>query len=413
METIETDVLVIGAGPSGTVAAAIIKKAGFDVRIVEKTQFPRFVIGESLLPRCLEALDEAGFLPALYHQHFQEKCGAKFVRNGQLCDFTFDEQHTDGWRHAWQMPRADFDWTLTKECERMGIPVAYKNEVTAIDISEDGSSTTTVKKEDGSEYQVKAKFIVDGSGYGRVIPRLFNLEKPSSQPPRKTVFAHIEDPKRLEQEEPNRIVVYVHHEDCWIWTIPFATGITSVGFVSAPEFFEKYSGTPEEQLRAMIADVPELKERFKAVPFIFEPRSLQSWSATTDTFYGNGFVLTGNVTEFLDPIFSSGVTLATVSAQTAANLVIRHLKGEKVNWEKEYMEPTMQGVSVFRTYVNAWYDGTLFKIFFADEKNDTIKRQICSVLAGYVWDTTNPFVRNHERSVKSLADFLSNKEKMN
>lgn len=403
---INTDVLVIGAGPSGTVAASIIRQAGLNVRIVEKMQFPRFVIGESLLPRCLESLDEAGFLPALNRRDFQVKSGAKFVRNGEICDFTFQEQHTDGWRNAWQMPRAEFDLVLANECERMGIPVSYQHEVTAIEFAKDGSSMTTIQPKDGEPYQISARFIVDGSGYGRVIPRLFGLERPSSMPPRKALFSHVTDPLRLQQEEPSRIVVYVHQENCWIWTIPFASGITSVGFVSAPEFFDKYSGSPEEQFRAMLQDVPELAFRFKDVALQFEPRTLQSWSVTTDTFYGNGFVLTGNVTEFLDPIFSSGVTLAAVSAQTAAKLVVKHLNGEPVDWEKDYKEHLMQGVDVFRTYVNAWYDGTLFKIFFADVKNDTFKRQICSVLAGYVWDMSNPFVRNHERSVKSLAHYL-------
>lgn len=405
---ISTDVLVIGAGPSGTVAAAMIRKAGFEVRIIEKQQFPRFVIGESLLPRCLEALEEAGFMEALNQQHFQVKTGAKFVRKGQICDFTFEKQHTNGWRHAWQMPRADFDLTLANECEKMGIPIAYRHEVTAIDIAPDGSSVTTIQPETGDSYTIQARFIVDGSGYGRVIPRLFNLERPSSQPARKTVFAHIKDPRRLEQEEPNRIVVYVHSDDCWIWTIPFATGITSVGFVSSPDFFEAYSGTPEEQFRAMISDEPALKHRFDGAALIFEPRTLQSWSATTDTFCGNGFVLTGNVTEFLDPIFSSGVTLATVSAQTASKLVIRHLRGEHVDWPREYTEPTMQGVNVFRTYVNSWYDGTLFKIFFADNKSEEFKEQICSVLAGYVWDLSNPFVKNHDKAVRTLARYLDN-----
>ncbi|PSK92046.1 NAD(P)/FAD-dependent oxidoreductase [Taibaiella chishuiensis] len=405
---ITTDVLVIGAGPSGTVAAAIIKKAGFDVRIVEKQQFPRFVIGESLLPRCLDALTEAGFMDALKAKHFQEKTGAKFVRNNDICDFTFEKQHTDGLKYAWQMPRADFDLTLADECQRMGIDLSYKHEVTAIEIAEDGSSITTIQPEEGEAYQVKARFIVDGSGYGRVIPRLFNLEKPSTQPARKTVFAHMTDPKRLEQEEPNRIVVYVHRPDCWVWTIPFATGNTSVGYVSNPEFFEPYTGTPEEQFRAMIAAEPALHKRFGDAELIFEPRTLQGWSATTDTFWGNGFVLTGNVTEFLDPIFSSGVTLATVSAQLAAKLVIRQLNGETVDWHKEYTEPTMQGVNVFRTYVNSWYDGTLFKIFFAENKSEEVKEQICSVLAGYVWDLSNPFVKNHEKSVKTLARFLDN-----
>ncbi|MFT4062974.1 MAG: NAD(P)/FAD-dependent oxidoreductase [Edaphocola sp.] len=406
---ITTDVLAIGAGPSGTVAAAIIKQAGYDVTIVEKTQFPRFVIGESLLPRCLEALDDAGFMPALTAQNFQVKAGAKFIRQGKVCDFTFEQQHTDGCRYAWQMPRADFDLTLANECERMGVKVHYRQEVTAIDIAEDGTSITTVQPEGGDAYKIKAKFIVDGSGYGRVIPRLFNLEKNSTQAARKTVFAHLTDPKRLEQIEPNRIVVYVHEDDCWIWTIPFANGNTSVGYVSSPQFFEKYQGGAEEQFRAMIADEPALEKRFGEAELIFEPRTLQGWSATTDTFWGKGFVLTGNVTEFLDPIFSSGVTLATVSAQTAGKLVVRQLNGETVDWQKEYTLPTMKGVDVFRTYVNAWYDGTLFKIFFADNKEDLIKEQICSVLAGYVWDDTNPFVRNHEKIVYTLARFLDQK----
>src|SRR5690606_30131734 len=116
----ETDVLVIGAGPSGTVAAALIRKAGFDVRIVEKQQFPRFVIGESLLPRCLDALEEAGFMCDLEAQGFQVKSGAKFDRQGKICDFTFENQFTKGRKNAWQMPRADFDKTLADCCEKMG-----------------------------------------------------------------------------------------------------------------------------------------------------------------------------------------------------------------------------------------------------------------------------------------------------
>ena len=96
MKTEKVDVLVIGAGPSGTVAAAIIKKAGFTVKIVEKLQFPRFVIGESLLPRCMEALDEAGFLEAVGEKGFQQKFGAKFVKNGKICDYLFADQFTPG-----------------------------------------------------------------------------------------------------------------------------------------------------------------------------------------------------------------------------------------------------------------------------------------------------------------------------
>lgn len=411
MKTEQVDVLVIGAGPAGTVAASIIHQAGFKVKIVEKQKFPRFVIGESLLPRSMEALKEAGFIEAIQAKGFQQKSGAKFVKQGALCDFTFAEQYTPGWTWTWQVQRADFDKTLADEVERMGVPVAYESTVTAIRF--DGSdSVTTVEDVHGNQHEIAARFIVDGSGYGRVIPRLFNLERNSNLQPRKALFSHMIDVRRSMADEPNRITAVVHQPGVWIWIIPFSTGITSLGFVGDPSFFDQYPGTPEQQLRALMEAEPYTRERFRNVEMAFEPRILQSWSATTDKFYGDGFVLTGNVTEFLDPIFSSGVTLACVSSQTAAKLVIRKLKGEAVDWEKEYMEPTMQGVNTFRSYVMAWYEGTLDTIFFKKDADPVIKQQICSVLAGYVWDMSNPFVKNHDTALKRLARTIELTEKL-
>lgn len=402
----EVDVLVIGAGPSGTIAASIIHQAGYSVQIVEKMLFPRFVIGESLLPRCMEALEEAKFLDAVKARGFQQKDGAKFVYKDEVCDFNFSQQYTPGWKWTWQVPRAEFDKILADECEKMGIPLDYETEVTDIKFFDD-HSITTVKKKDGTVETIKARFIVDGSGYGRVIPRMFGLERPSSLPPRRAVFAHVKDPKRSEAFEPNRIIIYVHNPKTWIWVIPFSNGNTSVGYVSDPDFFEQYKGTLTEQFRALVHDEPALDERFGEAELIWdEARFLQSWSVATETFWGKGFVLTGNVTEFLDPVFSSGVTLASVSAQMAAHLVIKQLKGEQVDWQNEYMEPMLKGVDVFRTYVNSWYDGTLFKIFFAENRNPEIMSQICSVLAGYVWDENNPFVKNHEKNVRTLSRYL-------
>ncbi|MVT11797.1 NAD(P)/FAD-dependent oxidoreductase [Chitinophaga tropicalis] len=411
MNTEKVDVLVIGAGPSGTVAASIIHQAGYSVKIVEKLKFPRFVIGESLLPRSMEALEEAGFIEAIKAKGFQEKYGAKFVKGDEVCDFTFKEQHTPGWTWTWQVTRADFDKTLADTVEAMGVPVAYETTVT--DIRFNGSdSVTTVEDVNGNKSQIEARFIVDGSGYGRVIPRLFNLEKASNLQPRKALFAHTKDVRRSMADEPNRITAVVHQPGTWIWIIPFSSGVTSVGFVSDPSFFNSYPGTPEQQYRAMLEAEPNTRERFRDVELVFEPRILESWSATTDKFYGEGFVLTGNVTEFLDPIFSSGVTLACVSAQTAAKLVIRKLKGESVDWEAEYMAPTMQGVNTFRSYVMAWYEGTLDKIFFSKEPQPEVKNQICSVLAGYVWDYSNPFVKNHDTALKRLARTIELTEKI-
>ncbi|TWF37233.1 flavin-dependent dehydrogenase [Chitinophaga polysaccharea] len=411
MKTEQVDVLVIGAGPAGTVAASIIHQAGYKVKVVEKQKFPRFVIGESLLPRSMEALEEAGFIEAIKAKGFQQKSGAKFVKGDALCDFTFQEQYTPGWTWTWQVTRADFDKTLADTVENMGVPVAYETTVTGIRFN-GSDSITTIEDKDGQQSEIAARFIVDGSGYGRVIPKLFNLEKNSNLQPRKALFAHTVDVRRSMADEPNRITAVVHKKGVWIWIIPFATGITSLGFVGDPEFFEQYPGTDEEKYRALLEAEPYTRERFRGVELVFEPRILQSWSATTDKFYGDGFVLTGNVTEFLDPIFSSGVTLACVSAQTAAKLVIRKLKGEAVDWEKEYMEPTMQGVNTFRSYVMAWYEGTLDTIFFKKDADPVIKGQICSVLAGYVWDMSNPFVKNHDTALKRLARTIELTEKL-
>ena len=413
MKTEKTDVLVIGAGPSGTVAASIINKAGFKVKIVEKMKFPRFVIGESLLPRCMEALEEAGFLDAVKENGFQEKYGAKFVKNGKICDYFFADQFTPGWSWTWQVPRATFDKTLADTCEKMGIPVSYETTVTGIQFN-GSDSVTTVEDVDGNISQIEARFIVDGSGYGRVIPKLFNMDKPSNLPPRKTLFTHVVDTKRTMDDEPNRITIIVHQKGIWIWVIPFSNGNTSVGFVGEPEFFKATEGvSPEEQLRALLATEPYLSERMKDVQFVFEPKILESWSTTTNKFYGEGFVLTGNVTEFLDPVFSSGVTLATVSSQTAAHLVIKKLKGEDVDWETEYTQIMMQGVNTFRSYVMAWYEGTLDTIFFADDQVADIKSMICSVLAGYVWDTNNPYVKDHQTALQKLAKLIKLRDLLN
>ena len=403
----DVDVLVIGAGPAGSIAAAILHKNGLNVQIIEKLRFPRFVIGESLLPRCMEALEEANLLDAVKAQNFQQKNGAKFVWGDRLCDFSFANQHTKGWNWTWQVQRAKFDKALADSCEERGIPVHYETEVTDVKIHDDGSSTTTVKRKDGTTETINARFIVDGSGYGRVLPTLFGLNKPSTQYKRRALFCHLQDPHRLEVTEPDRIIIIVHNLKTWIWVIPFSDGTTSVGYVGSPEFFEGYPGNYTEQFMAMLKAEPSLAERFRNPEMVWdEPRWLQGWSASSEKFYGKGYVLTGNVTEFLDPVFSSGVTLASVSSQTAANLVVKHLKGEQVNWEADYMKFMETGVAVFRTFVDGWYDGTLFKIFFANQRDQKLMNQICSVLAGYVWDTTNPFVKNSDKTVRNLANFL-------
>jgi flavin-dependent dehydrogenase len=406
MKTQSTDVLVIGAGPAGSIAAAMVHQAGFKVRVVEREKFPRFVIGESLLPRCMEVLEEAQLLDAVKEKNFQQKFGAKFLRGDDVADFNFSNQFTEGWNWTWQVPRAEFDLALATEVQRKGVPVEFETTVTDIQFFDDESSLTTVQRADGSIEKITASFIIDASGYGRVIPRLFNLDKPSNLDPRKAVFAHVQDKHRDQFEEPNRIIVVLYAPGVWVWIIPFASGITSVGFVGSFDFFNGVEGDLSQQYQTLIQDHPYLRKRFGDAARVFEPRKLEAWSATTERFYGKGYVLTGNVTEFLDPIFSSGVMFATVSSNLASKMVIRKLRGEQVDWEQEYTQVIQQGVDTFRTYVMGWYDGTLETVFFAKDPDLEIKRKICSVLAGYVWDQQNDFVRDHAGAIKRLAKLI-------
>lgn len=401
------DVLVIGAGPAGSIAAAMIHKHGYRVRVVEREKFPRFVIGESLLPRCMEALEDAELLDAVKARGFQEKFGAKFIKGDLVSDFNFADQFSTGWTWTWQVERADFDLTLISEVQRKGVSVDFETTVTGIRFFEDETSLTTALRKDGSLLEISARFIIDASGYGRVIPRLFDLEKKSSLGTRKAVFAHVKDIHRSAFGEPNRITIHSYSPDAWTWVIPFSNGNTSLGFVGSFDFFDKKGVDQTQQFKACIEGDDYMRKRFSEVPWVFEPRKLEAWSATTDKFYGHGFVLTGNVTEFLDPIFSSGVMFAAVSSHLASLLVVRKLKGEQVDWDKDYTDFIRQGVDTFRTFVLAWYDGTLEKIFYSENPNPIFKQQICSVLAGYVWDQKNPFVRAHEKALKGLAKVIS------
>ncbi|NJM26060.1 MAG: pyridine nucleotide-disulfide oxidoreductase [Bacteroidia bacterium] len=311
-----------------------------------------------------------------------------------------------------QVPRADFDTALAQSVARMGVPVDFETTVTAIEFDDHGYSRTAIKRADGQVQTIRANFIVDASGYGRVIPRLFNLDRPSNLEPRKAVFAHVEDKHRDHFDEPNRIIVVIYQPGVWVWIIPFSNGITSLGFVANPDFFNDKGDDQKTQFRNLIDSHPYLNKRFGDQPWAWEPRKLEAWSTTTDKFYGNGFVLTGNVTEFLDPIFSSGVMFAAVSSHLAAKLVVRQLNGEHVNWDDEYMGVIQQGVDTFRSYVMSWYDGTLEKIFFAKNPDKLIKKQICSVLAGYVWDRSNPYVRNHDSALQRLSKLIDYQNKI-
>ena len=402
----EIDILIIGAGPSGSVAAAYLHQQGFKVKVVEKSKFPRFTIGESLLPRCMEHFEEVGLLDCLKAEKFQIKQGARFLKEDKSCHFDFKEKHTAGWDWTWQVPRAKFDETLTNELQKKGVSISFETEVIAIEFETDGTSKTTIKTTEGKTETLKAKHCIDASGPGRVIPKLLKLVKAATSQGNSSIFTHVNDSKRPKGEEGTLITFDVVTEKAWLWVIPFSNGNTSIGFVGPSEFIDSFSGTSSEKLRTLLQLSKHYKKRFENSNFLFEPKEFKDFSSPMNALYGNGYTITGNSAGFLDPVFSSGVTFATESGLLAAKLTAKKLQGEAVDWERDYENHLKQGVEVFKTYVDEWYSGNLQKIFFTDTINPEIKKQICSVLAGYVWDTSNPFVKNHQRLVTTLAKVI-------
>lgn len=404
------DVLVIGAGPSGCVSSSYLHKNGVNVKVVEKTNFPRLVVGESLIPRVMDHFSEAGFLPALNAMNFEKKLGARFIRGEEVCVFDFSDKFSEGWDWTWQVPRADFDNVLAKEIVKMGIDLEFESEVIAVDF--DGSnSITTVKDKVGNLKEIHAKFIIDSSGYGRVLPRLLDLDTPSKLDPHSSIFTHVKDINRPEGEEGTMISFDILETEVWLWVIPFSNGNTSLGIVGNTNFINSLSenNNTTEALRKAIELSDFYISRFQGVDFLFEPIKLENYSRSVKKMYGDGFALTGNSSEFLDPVFSSGVAFATESGITAAKLIHRQLNGEEINWEVEFTDYMKSGIAVFTTYVNEWYSGNLQTLFFHQPEDPDVKRKICAVLAGYVWDKENPFVKKHDNLIKNMA-YLINQE---
>jgi flavin-dependent dehydrogenase len=400
------DVLIIGAGPSGSVAAALLARRGFRVLVLERQKFPRFSIGESLLACSMELLAEAGMIEAVMARGFQFKNGAAFDRNGEYSEFNFVEKSSAGYPFTFQVPRADFDATLAAEAQRVGAEIRFEVEITAVDFS-GAQARVTSRAADGAVEQHAPKFVLDASGFGRILPKLLDLHRPSTFPARAAIFSHVRDNTVSGAFDRQKIRVGVHptEADVWSWLIPFSNGNASVGVVASIEHHRARTGTPEEQYWQAIQAEPRLQALLANAELVRPPGEIIGYAATVTRLHGPHFALLGNAAEFLDPVFSSGVTIALKSASLAAAVLEKQLRGQGVDWQREFADELNYGVETFRAFVAGWYDGSLQDVIFFPRQQDKIRRMICSVLAGYVWDRDNPYTGPQaHRRLRALAE---------
>lgn len=401
------DVVIIGAGPAGAIAASMLVQDGWNTVVVERESFPRFSIGESLLPHCMEFVKQAGMLDALNANAedlaFQFKNGAAFYRKGERSEFNFEEKFSDGPGTTFQVKRAAFDKLLADEAARIGADIRYQQSVEEVVTHDEGVTLKIASAE--HSYQLKARFVLDASGFGRVLPRLLDLHVPSDLPPRNAVFTHFKDNIKADANfDRNKILITVHPEieDLWYWLIPFSDGTSSLGVVARPELFDADKSL-EEQLWAFINQDDNLTELFENAEIIQPAKMIGGYASNVKSLYGPGFALLGNAGEFLDPVFSSGVTIAMRSAVSAAQLVTRELNGEQVDWQFEYADNLKKGIEVFKTFVTSWYDTSFQNVVFFQSQDTEIKPMITSILAGYAWDENNPFVKSSKRGMRMLS----------
>ena len=397
-------VIIIGAGPSGCIAGALLKNKGYQVTILERHVFPRFSIGESLLPQCMEFINQAGMLDAVIKEGFQFKNGASFFRRDKHTEFSFENKFGEGIGTTFQVQRGRFDQILANEAIRMGVDIKWQMEVIDTNLSID-KPELTVRTNTGEIIIFQGDFVLDASGFGRILPKLLNLELPSSFPVRQALFCHIEDRIDDLNFDRNKIRVTVHpyHKDVWYWLIPFSNGRSSVGVVAETNFFDSTSLNKQSLIEFISQDIG-LSNLLKNAVFDEDTNSIIGYAANVKSLYGKNYALLGNAGEFLDPVFSSGVTIAMKSACLAANILDRQFNNEDVDWDKDYAIPLQQGVDTFRVYVEAWYDGRFQDVIFNNKDQPKIKEMISSVLAGYAWDQKNPYVKNAKLKFDALAE---------
>ena len=399
------NVIIIGAGPAGCIAGALLQNKGHQVTIIERDAFPRFSIGESLLPQCMEFIEQAGMLDAVSAAGFQLKNGAAFLHNGKHSEFCFSDKFSKGYDYTFQVQRDRFDTLLADEAQGMGVEIRWQQELVAADFSTD-KPLLTIKPVTGKDYQLEAEFVLDASGFGRVLPRLLKLEKFSNFPIRQSLFTHIEDRIDCAQYDRNKIRIIVHpqYKDIWFWLIPFNNGRCSLGVVAEPGLMMSLGNDQQQVFRELINQEPELQNLLKNAVFDSKVNKIKGYSANVTKLYGKGYALLGNAGEFLDPVFSSGVTIAMKSASLAADVLDKQLNQQPVDWQQEFVEPLQKGVEIFRTFVTSWYQGGLQDVVFYDQQQANIKAMICSILAGYVWDETNPYVKKAGSRLDALVE---------
>ncbi len=354
------DCIVIGGGPAGSTVSAMVAEAGFSTLQLEREKFPRFHIGESLMPETYWTLKRIGALDKMKNGHFQKKYSVQFVghtgRESQ--PFYFSERDPHESSQTWQVLRSEFDKMLFDNAREKGAECHDQTRV--LDVVFDGERATGVKVQtaDGDSRQIAARVVVDATGQQGIIATRLGLRKPMPGLKKTAIWTYYRNARR--DSGPNEgatLVLYTSDKLAWFWYIPLHDNIVSIGVVADADHLLKGRGTPEEVFAEEVAKCPALERRLTAAEQVDQIRVLREFSCASTKAAGDGWVLVGDAYFFLDPIYSSGVYLALKSGEMGGEAVIEALRSGDTTAAKlgGWAKPFREGVKWMSKLVYAFY----------------------------------------------------------
>jgi len=379
------DVAIIGGGPAGSTAAALLARAGRRVIVFEREKFPRFHIGESLLPFSMKAFTRLGLHEKLLRAGFIKKYGGEIM--GACSDTGTKFYFKDGYRsqtdHSYQVTRGDFDKVLLDHARECGAEVHQETAVDGVEFSNDGVELAVRFK--GTSHSIRARYLVDASGRASILGRQFKIKKTYEHLQKLSIFAHYDGVWRAEGID-GTLTVLVRAVDRWFWLVPLTSERTSVGVVLDSETFRKSKLSAEDFLEQALAEQPTIAKRMTNARRVSKVYVEADFSYRSAYLHGDRWLLTGDAAGFIDPIFSSGVFLAVFSGEKCAdalNEVLDYPRKAKRLFAK-YERSLNRAMDIYLRFVDAWYTKEFIEIFLAPRNVLGLAAAVNAVLGGNV-----------------------------